>query len=83
MLTLSLLLLSIDRPDAYGGGEVPHCLCLEILRYRISFFFRTRNRFAERTNDNVVNATLIRLSLGKLLVNLLQVAKPTNTPLIP
>ena len=31
----------------------------------------------------VCMANVIRLSLGKLLVNLLQVVKRTNTPLIP
>ena len=33
--------------------------------------------------DPMARRTVVRLSLGKLLVNLLQVVKRTNTPLVP
>ena len=51
---------------------------------------KTPDRIPEKQNDHIdyqvyiyIHTSVIRLSSGKLLDNLLQVAKRTNTPLIP
>ena len=69
-----------ELPEVSGTGMK---VLQNFQKFRV--FWHGRRELAEVTDGYKMCCTryVIRLSLGKLLVNLLQVVKRTNTPLIP
>ena len=68
----------------FGGGQNLTAVEGNASVYQVYAVSRTTSE--ERTECSKgwgVGGSVIRLSLGKLSVNLLQVVKRTNTPLIP
>ena len=64
--------ISSAGPKKILGAPLPH---VAFALYSVDHPLALRSRYVQRS--------VIRLSLGKLLVNLSQVVKRTNTPLIP